>query len=125
MGRLVRGRMLARLGQFFPARVTLQKALATRDGVGQAHLAWSDVQSLADVRGQLAPASEEKLRLLGLTVERTTHVLGLDGCYAGITPAMRAVVDGVAYEVTGVRTDSLGIRTYVGLKLVVASDLSP
>ncbi len=113
--------MLAGLSAFFPAEVTLQSALNARDAVGQAVATWSDVEYLADLLGQLSSAGEEKLKRLGLTVERTSHVLALQGCFRAISPALRAVVDGTAYEVTGVRHDSQLVITYLGLQLTVSS----
>lgn len=113
--------MLAGLSAFFPAAVRMQSALTTRDAVGQAVVTWADIEDLSDLRGQLSPAGEEKLKRLGLTVERTSHVLAVAGCYRAISPAMRAIVDDVPYEVTGVRHDSQLVITYLGLWLTVSS----
>lgn len=121
MGSIISARMLPRLGAFYPAAVTIQAATLTRDAFGEPRPAWADVSGLTDLPGQLAPAAEDKLQRLGLTVERTTHVLALGGHYPTITPAQQALVDGTAYEITGVRHDSQGVQTYLGLKLSVAS----
>jgi hypothetical protein len=45
-------------------------------------------------------------------------VIALAGRYASITPAMRAVVDGVTYDITEVRGDGQGATTYLGVKVV-------
>ncbi len=119
--RLISSRMLAGLSAFFPASVTMQAASSTRDAFGQPMVAWTDVDDLADLGGQLSAAGEEKVKRLGLVVERTSHVLALQGCFRGIEPTMRAVVDGAPYEVTGVRHDSQLVITYLGLLRVVAS----
>ena len=51
-------------------------------------------------------------------LEETTHVIALYGRYDGITMAMRVVIDGTIYDVTGVRGDGQGITTYLGARVV-------
>lgn len=123
--RLFRTNMLDALGTFFPAVCTVQSATLARDAYGQPLETWVDVADLTDLRGQLAPATEDKLRQFGLTLERTTHILHLQGHYPAITPDMRVQVAGdtedTSYTIRGVRHDSHGLHTYLGLSRTVAS----
>lgn len=121
MGSLFRYGMLDALSLFFPAEVTIQAATLTRDTFGEPMAVWADVDDLDALKGQLAPASEDKVRRFGLSLETTTHIVALRGHYAAILPVHRAVVDDVVYEITGVRHGSQGVQTYLGLKRVVAS----
>lgn len=121
MGSIFRHGMLDMLKAFYPAAVTIQAATLTRDTFGAPAETWTDVDGLDDLGGQLAPASEDKLQRLGLTVEKTTHILALRGHYPDVLPPYRAVIDDVAYEITGVRHDSQGLHTYLGLSRTVAS----
>lgn len=119
--RLFRMGLLESLHLFYPAVCTLQSVTLTRDAYGQPAETWADEEDLTDLRGMLTPATEDKLRQYGLSVELTTHILALAGYYPTITPAMRVLVDEVAYTIRGVRHDAHGLQTHVGVSRAVAS----
>lgn len=117
---LVHPTMLQRLrANHLPDTCTIQQATATADGYGQPTLTWSAVLGLSDLGCRLAPWSPEQERRLPEMVQtERTHVLLLDGHYAAITTAMRAVVSGTAYDITAVRHDGNAASTWLGLEVI-------
>lgn len=121
MGDLISSRMLDGLTAFFPSLCTIKGATLAQDAYGEPTETWTTVSGLSSLAARVAPAREREYQAVGLLVEESTHLAALQGYYVTITPAMRAVIDGVAYDVTGVHHDGQATMTYLGLKLVKAS----
>jgi head-tail adaptor len=116
---IVSARMLAGLGAFYPATCKVEQVTASTQGeTGEPTETWGTLAGHGALACRIAPAGEREVRALGLMIEATTHVIALAGRYASITPAMRAVVDGVTYDITEVRGDGEGVTTYLGVKVV-------
>jgi len=119
---VISARMLAALRVFYPSVCTIQTATLAQDSYGEPTPIWSDLADHAELMCRLSPAGERETRRLGLVVEETTHVAALAGYYPTVTPAMRAVVDGMVYDITGVRSDGQGMTTWLGMKRVTATN---
>lgn len=107
------------LDDFFASRCTIQARTATRDATGQATPAWADLAGHVAIHCQLyskAAAYEQRQPAQTITVQQWT--CALREAYPAITTLHRAVVDGTAYDVVGVSTDSAGHATYLTLELV-------
>lgn len=117
---LVHPDMLERLrANHLPDTATIQEATATLDSYGQPSVTWSAVTGLSDLGCRLAPWSQDQERRLPeMVTTETTHVLLLAGHYATITTAMRALVSGVAYDITAVRHDGNEASTWLGLEVI-------
>jgi hypothetical protein len=116
MGRLLGARSIRAIKIFFNLECTIQVDTPTYDAHGQPLPHWSSLAGHVAIPCRRAPVTEQERRALGQVVESATCVVALYGTYATITPVMRAVVDGTPYDITGVRTDSEGVLTYLGVK---------
>jgi hypothetical protein len=118
MGDILTSSLLRWLSKFFSSACTIQVNTPTVDAHGQPIAAWADKTGHVAIPCKRAPVSESERRSLGQMVESATHVVSLYGAYPLITPVMRAVVDGTTHDITGVRADSEGVITYLGVKVV-------
>jgi hypothetical protein len=118
MGRVLGARAIRAIKIFFNLECTIQVDTPTYDDHGQPVSSWSSLAGHVAIPCRRAPVTEQERRALGQVVESATHVVALYGVYTSITPVMRAVVDGTNYDITGVRTDSDGVLTYLGVKTV-------
>lgn len=120
MGRLVsatRFRRAVRL--FFAEECAIQTNTPTADSHNQPIASWSNLADHDEIPCRKAPVTDVERRMLDQVVETATHVIALYGAYgSSVTTAMRAVVDSVAWDITGVREDSEGALTYLGVRRV-------
>lgn len=114
---IVDPRMTGKLGGFYPSVATIEQATETRDSFGSPVLAWASVEGLSGIPCRVAPltiqtptfSNEAKLELL--TYLTTTHHVALQGYYPQIETTMRAVIDGVIWDIQGVEHDGQGSTT--------------
>ncbi len=123
---MIHPRMLASLSQFYPSSCTIQRSVLSQDDYGEPTAVWSDLADHVDLACGVAPISAgsptgaNEYRRADLTVTTATHHIALAGNYPTITPAMRAVVDGVAWNILGVEHDSHGVTTRLKVERVQA-----
>lgn len=118
---LVDPRMLGKLEAFFNTTCTIQQVTETRDGAGGVVLTWANVTGLVNLVCRRAPAStarttEMKLESLTYTVNVQTIVIA--GYYDTITPKMRAVCDGLTFDVLAVEHDGQTQMTRLACQIV-------
>lgn len=120
---LIDPRMLGRLTAFYPAAVTIQQASASLAADGQPIATWSDVSGLAGLAGTVGPVDQSRAdraetRRSDFTEVARRRLISLAGAYPAITSAMRAVVDGTAYNILGVELDSHAVTTRLYVEAV-------
>lgn len=118
MGDLISSRMLDLLPKFFPSTCTIQSNTPTADAHNQPIASWANLTGYVEIACRCAPLTATERRQFENVVEEATHMVALKGAYTAITVEMRAVVDDVTYDITGVRTDSQGKVTYLAAKIV-------
>lgn len=118
MGRLLSARAIRAIKIFFSSECTIQANTPTYDTHNQPVASWADLAGHSDLPCRIAPVTDDERRALGQIVEMATHLVALYGAYPTIQQAHQALVDDVAYDITGVRTDSEGVITYLGVKVV-------
>lgn len=118
MGDLLTSSLVRGLSKFFGSACTIQVNTPTADAHNQPIASWANRTGYVALQCRRAPVSEAERRSLGEVVESATHLVALYGSYPSITPAMRAIVDGTTYDITGVRSDGESVLTYLGCKLV-------
>ncbi len=109
---------LAQSAGMFPNLCTIQSAGATVNAMGAPVVTpFSDITGLVDIPCHSAPPAIEdvrgsdELRKVDRTdIRQMRHVL-LAGYYPTIVQNMRAVVDGVAWNIVGVESDSFDSQT--------------
>lgn len=121
MRSMISSRMLDRLGGFYPARATIQAPIDARTPSGGVASTWGVLAGLVDIPCALAPMSGGEMRSSTGTTAETTHTASLQGRFVAITVRHRAVIDGIAYDITAVQTDSHGLTTRLQLRLVAPS----
>lgn len=97
---------------------------ASADAVGQPdEVTWTAVPGMADIpcmmapgRGGKLPSQDAELDVPSLVLERADFTALLDGYYPQIIPKQRAIVDGAAYDIKDVASDSQGISTWLFLR---------
>lgn len=106
----------AKAGQF-PNLCTLQAISGSLDSLGAEVMTFSNVTGLVNIPCHNAPparssvAGSHELRMKDrLSEKQERHVL-LKGYFPTITKKMRAVIDGVAWNITGVESDAFDTLT--------------
>jgi head-tail adaptor len=113
MGRpIVDSRMFARLDRrFFTSRATIQMPQSTPDSYGAPTVTWTTVATLQAMPCYIAPGNGTEVRGQ-LLVQTTGQVaIQLSGYYPQITTSMRALVDGLPYDILSVDHDSQLVST--------------
>lgn len=105
---LIHPKLTASLPQFYPSSLTVQKLVVTQNALGEKSKnpeSWSNVAGLVDLPCRCAPKSATENKGERLTFEQSSFTIAIAGHYPAILPKMRAVVDGVNYDILGVRSD--------------------
>ena len=120
MGRLIGTRFVRAIRNFFPSECAIQINTPTLDAQNQPIASWADLADHEAIPCRKAPVTDAERRTLGQVVETATHIVALYGAYsATVTVALRCVIDNEAWDITGVREDSEGLFTYLGVRQVV------
>ena len=106
---LAHSRMLPQLGALFPSLATIQSRSDSSGTYGTPTTTWAAL--LTSVPCAVGPMVTENIRATervdgDKTVSLFPHRITLRGYYPQVTTAMRVLVDGVAWAITGVEHDS-------------------
>lgn len=118
---LLHQRMLDHLRtRAYPSLCTIQINMPVRDGYGQPIEVWANLanhESLPCAVVPVARASEES-KMPATILEIATHIVYLNGHYPTITPATRAVVSSVNYDILLAELDSQSRSTKLTVRTV-------
>ena len=78
----------------------------------------ADVAGVVSVACRIAPASQQEPLNVDLEYAVATHTAVLKGYYSDVKARMRAVVDGVTYDIAGVSFDDQALQTRLDLRKV-------
>ena len=115
---LIHPNMLTRLQpNFYPSSCTIQEATEAADSYGQLIPTWGNLAEHVDLNCRIAPegGSEQRAQIQVYAIHQWR--VALNGYYPTIIETMRAVVDGVTYEIEQVVHDGndkmtrLSVRT--------------
>jgi len=98
---LTHPRMMGGLKNFYPQVCTIQVNTPARDELGHPEDSWAD-----------------KAELVGLACRLSTHTIVLQGHFEQITEEMRAVIDGLHYNILQVRHDAQAASTSLDCEIV-------
>lgn len=115
---LVDGRLLGLIANFFPSLCTVRDAAVSASSYGETERTWADVAGVVSVACRIAPASQQEPLNVDLEYAVATHTAVLQGYYSDVKAKMRAVVDSVTYDITGVSFDDQALQTRLDLREV-------
>jgi SPP1 family predicted phage head-tail adaptor len=99
---IVHPALLARVRPgFYPSLCTVQELTAVQDEYGEEIQSYVDVPNHVDIACRIAPRSSREQREAQQVYAEATHHVALGGHYPAILPAMRVLVDGLAYAIEG------------------------
>ena len=111
-------RMMAELRDYFPSLCAIQENVGIENDYGEIVEDWQDYADHADLPCAHGPNKGIEVKKPDQTYVISNYTLSLRGYYPTITEAMRAVVDGVAYEILLVQSDSHGVTTRILTRVV-------
>lgn len=114
---LVDPRLLGVLALFFPSACTVQSVAVSSNSYGEVIETWSNVSGMVGVGCRIVPATQSEPKNTELGYAIATHTAVLKGNYA-IDATMRAVIDSVTYDITGVGYDDQAVQTRLDLRRV-------
>lgn len=114
---LIDPRLLANLALFFPSYCTVQSVTLSSNTFGEVVETWANVSGIVSVGCRIAPATQVEPKNTELGYAIATHTAVLKGNYA-ISPAMRATIDSITYDITGVAYDDQAVQTRLDLRRV-------
>ena len=107
-------RMMTELRDYFPSLCTIQENTAVVNDYGQRKPeVWTDYAGHVDIPVANGPSKGVEVKQADQTYVISNYTLSLRGYYPTITEKMRAVVDGIAYEVLLVQSSSHGVTTRI------------
>jgi len=106
-------RMMATLSDYFPSLCTIQTNEGVEDDYGQIVDDWQDLANHVDIPCAHGPNKGVEVKQPDQTYVVSNYTLSLMGYYPTITEVMRAVVDGVAYEILLAQSSSHGVTTRI------------
>lgn len=110
--------LLKKLSNFYPDTCTIQQNGPTRDAHGQEIESWSNFAGHVDLNCRIAPSGGREFRRQNQTYLMSTHKIALKGNYPNINEKMRAVVNGVNYDILQVDHDGQDVSTNLLVELV-------
>ena len=111
--------LVAMPGGVYPSLCTIQIGGGTPDAYGHVEpVTWSDLAGYADIPCRIAPRSASEHRRAEQVYAEATHTVGLQGYYPAIRAAMRAVADGIVYDIEGVEHDGNRATTRLYARLL-------
>ena len=116
--------MIHHLVDFFPQRVTIQEATITRNSTEEEVKTWANKAGLIDLPCTVASAfkratgAREARAVMMSFVVKLFRVL-IRGYHTTIVSTMRAVIDGVNYDILGVEHDTQAVMTRLNVERVV------
>lgn len=113
--------MLPALADFYPSLCDMQTRATGVDPYGVPNGAWANVTGLTGLACSVnrpPRATPQEVRTADDTVITTAHRIALAAYCPAATPALRAVVDGVAYNIESVNHDPQHASTTLLAELV-------
>ncbi len=118
MSDLIHPGLLAELGDFFPDTCTIQTLSEEPDSSGELQPVWTDFADHVDIPCSVSPAGGDEVRTDVQTYAVATHAISLQGHYPAITAAMRAIIDGEAYDILLPEHSGYGLNTVLKCRVV-------
>ena len=116
---LVHPRWLSEITGLFPDKCRIQRPNNSNVRGDVIEAPWADVAGLVDLDCRVSPADVgREVRGADQTYGVTTHIITLRGRYTNIEPHMRAVVNGIAYDIQGITGDGCGIMTRLSARVL-------
>ena len=107
-------RMMTALGDYFPSLCTIQEDVSTTyDSYGQLIPDWQSFAGHVDIPCAHGPNKGREVKQSDQTYVVSNYTLSLRGYYPTITEKMRAVVDGVVFDILLVQSSSHGVTTRI------------
>ena len=111
------GRLPA-LAAFFPSSCTIEEPVFLTLAGGEKHITgYVPLAGHVDLPCAVGRPAGGEQKLREATPVITTHRIALRGHYPDITPEMRAVVTGTAYDILAVDHDQHETQTYLGCEI--------
>lgn len=111
MTEIVHPRLHAIMNKFFPELCTIQQATETQDVANQPIENWSNLAGHVNLSCAISRPRGGERKTTHQIYSVATHTIALDGYYPAITEKMRAVVNGVAYDILLPERDPLSAIT--------------
>jgi len=105
-------RMMVALADYFPSLCTIQEDVGVYDGYSDTS-DWQPVVGHVDIPCAHGPNKGREVKKPDQTYVVSNYTLSLRGYYPTITEKMRAVVDGVVFDILLVQCDSHGVTTRI------------
>jgi len=121
-GEIIHYGMLENLYRFFPRKVTIKHLVpASQNSYGEPVTGtWTNVEGLANLPCQIAPAEGEKQKKADMSPVIYTHRIVIAGYYPEIQENYKAVMDDdVEFEIVKVEHDSQQKSTPLKVRLVI------
>ena len=113
---------LGALAEFFPGLCTIgEPGTATTDGYGSKTYPWPTLAGHVDIPCRVTPIAslrQGEVRRADMTVTSTTLTVALARYCPAITPAMRATIDAVTYNILDVKHDGNHVYTTLQVERV-------
>lgn len=103
----------------YPSLCTIQVGTGTQDAYGHVEpVTWGNLASHVNLACRIAPRGASERRQPEQVYAEATHTVSLQGYYPAIRASMRAVVNGVAYDIDGVEHDGNQVTTRLYARLL-------
>ena len=111
--KIIDSRFMDTMSDYFPSLCTIQEDIGVADANGFIVPSWSDFAGHVDIPCAHGPSGGNEVKLPDQTYVISNYTLALQGLYPTITEKMRAVVDGVVYEILLAQSDSHSTKTRI------------
>ena len=125
MRALAHPHLVHHLVDFFPQRVTIQEPTITRNSTEEEVKTWANKAGLVDLpcavasAGMATAAGARETRAVMMSFAVRLFKILIGGYHTAILPTMRAVIDGVNYDILGVEHDTQAVMTRLNVERVV------
>jgi hypothetical protein len=111
--------MMARLADFYPSTVTIQQATENVDAVtGEITVSWANFAGHVGLPCAHGPTGGQEIKRADETYVVSNYTISLPSHHTDITEKMRAVLDGVNWEILLVQASSHGMVTRLLTRVV-------
>ena len=109
--RIVDPRFAATMGDYYPSLCTIQEDVGVQDANGAVVSNWQNLSGHVDVPCALGPSKGDEIKQQDETYAVSNFTLSLRGWYPLADETMRAVVDGVVYDIALAQSSSHDVMT--------------
>ena len=110
---IVDPRFAEQMSDFFPSTCEIQEDLGTENDYGEIVHDWQPLTGHTAIACSHGPSKGKEVKQPDQTYVVSNYTIELQGQYLGINEAMRAVVDGIAYDILLVQASSHGRLTRI------------